>query len=277
MGTSLSGLTPATTFDGLLKVGDNDPLTADLKAISTGDGTDTILQLSNSALSIGGETTIVSDNIGSDSPFLINTSSSKLLKIINLNSATTPILGISHGSQDTRLSMWTTMGFRVQGVGIAEMTSSEVRVGGGSGARLAVKGSGATSATTSLLVQNSAGTDLFKVEDGGTVRTNSIRGLTYPNTHLSLGFNASFLNFNSLTAPKLAVNTSVPSGTQAIIKGSGNDNTTNALLIQNSASTPLDLFKVLDNGTLVAPNLPTSATGLPTGAIWNDGGTLKIA
>ena len=31
MGTSLSGLTPATTFDGLLKVGDNDPLTAELK------------------------------------------------------------------------------------------------------------------------------------------------------------------------------------------------------------------------------------------------------
>ena len=57
MGTSLSGLTPATTFDGLLKVGDNDPLTATLKAISTGDGTDTILSLSNSALHIGGSTT----------------------------------------------------------------------------------------------------------------------------------------------------------------------------------------------------------------------------
>ena len=145
MGTSLSGLTPATTFDGLLKTSDNEPLDGTLKAISTGDGTDTILQLSNSALSIGGETTIVSDNVGNDFPFQINTSSTGLLKIRNLNSTTTPILGISHGSQDTRLSMYTTMGFRVQGVGIADMTSSEVRVGGGSGARLAVKGSGATS------------------------------------------------------------------------------------------------------------------------------------
>ena len=54
MGTSLSGLTPATTFDGLLKTSDNEPLDGTLKAISTGDGTDTILQLSNSALSIGG-------------------------------------------------------------------------------------------------------------------------------------------------------------------------------------------------------------------------------
>jgi len=34
-------------------------------------------------------------------------------------------------------------------------------------ARLAVKGSGATSATTSFLVQNSSGTDLFKITDGG--------------------------------------------------------------------------------------------------------------
>jgi hypothetical protein len=34
-------------------------------------------------------------------------------------------------------------------------------------ARVGIKGSGSTSATTSLLVQNSAGTQLFKIEDGG--------------------------------------------------------------------------------------------------------------
>ena len=62
MGTSLSGLTPATTFDGLLKVGDNDPLTATLKPISTGDGTDTMLELSTSALQIGGATGMYWDN-----------------------------------------------------------------------------------------------------------------------------------------------------------------------------------------------------------------------
>ena len=35
--------------------------------------------------------------------------------------------------------------------------------------RLHIKGSGATSATTSLLVQNSAATDLFKIADNGSV------------------------------------------------------------------------------------------------------------
>ena len=54
MGTSLSGLTPATTFDGLLKTSDNEPLDGTLKAISTGDGTDTMLQLSTTALQYWG-------------------------------------------------------------------------------------------------------------------------------------------------------------------------------------------------------------------------------
>ena len=31
------------------------------------------------------------------------------------------------------------------------------------------------------------------------------------------------------------------------------------------------------NGRVNLPNLPTSATGLTTGDLWNDGGTLKIA
>ena len=37
------------------------------------------------------------------------------------------------------------------------------------GARVGIKGSGATSATTALLVENSSGTDLLKIEDGGNV------------------------------------------------------------------------------------------------------------
>jgi hypothetical protein len=47
------------------------------------------------------------------------------------------------------------------------ITPSEVQIGSISGARLGIKGSGTTSATTSLLVQNSAGTELFKVLDSG--------------------------------------------------------------------------------------------------------------
>jgi hypothetical protein len=41
------------------------------------------------------------------------------------------------------------------------------------GARLGIKGSGSTSATTSLLVQNSAGTSLFSVRDDGVATFSS--------------------------------------------------------------------------------------------------------
>ena len=54
MGTSLTGLTPATTYDALIKVGDNGPLTGSLKTISDGLGNDSTLSLSTGAASIGG-------------------------------------------------------------------------------------------------------------------------------------------------------------------------------------------------------------------------------
>jgi len=49
------------------------------------------------------------------------------------------------------------------------VTSSEVQIGSITGARLGIKGSGSTSATTSLLVQNSAGTNIFKIGDSARI------------------------------------------------------------------------------------------------------------
>jgi hypothetical protein len=48
------------------------------------------------------------------------------------------------------------------------------------GARVGIKGSGSTSATTSLLVQNSAGTELLKVQDNGTVTLSNAGQLNVP-------------------------------------------------------------------------------------------------
>jgi hypothetical protein len=53
MGTSLTGLTPSTTYDALIKVGDNGPLSATAKVLSDGLGNDSILALSTSAVGIG--------------------------------------------------------------------------------------------------------------------------------------------------------------------------------------------------------------------------------
>lgn len=53
MGTSLTGLTPGATYPSILKVGNNSSLSGDLKAISDGNGNDSPLKLSNSAVGVG--------------------------------------------------------------------------------------------------------------------------------------------------------------------------------------------------------------------------------
>jgi hypothetical protein len=64
--------------------------------------------------------------------------------------------------------------FSVGGV-LTAVIDSNTTFGNGAttlGARVGIKGSGSTSATTSLLVQNSAGTQTFKVDDSGVTTAN---------------------------------------------------------------------------------------------------------
>jgi hypothetical protein len=56
MGTSLTGLTPATTYDALIKVGDNGPLSATAKYLSDGLGNDSPLSMSTTNVGIGTST-----------------------------------------------------------------------------------------------------------------------------------------------------------------------------------------------------------------------------
>jgi hypothetical protein len=58
------------------------------------------------------------------------------------------------------------------------------------------------------------------------------------------------------------------------VKGTGQTSATLALLIQNSASA--ESFKVRDDGVIICASMPTSSAGLPSGALWSDGGTIKI-
>lgn len=53
MGTSLTGLTPSTTYDALIKVGDNGPLSATAKVLSDGLGNDSPLAMSTTLVGIG--------------------------------------------------------------------------------------------------------------------------------------------------------------------------------------------------------------------------------
>jgi hypothetical protein len=109
----------------------------------------------------------INSNTLSNAMFSVGPSFATGFQIFNTNSTATPVYGIGLNASylNTRIGFYNTLTFRANGTQIAEMTSSEVRIGSITGATLGIKGSGSTSATTSLLVQNSGGTEAVKVFD----------------------------------------------------------------------------------------------------------------
>jgi hypothetical protein len=72
----------------------------------------------------------------------------------------------------------------------------------------------------------------------------------------------------------VGVNTLTPSGAFHI-KGSGATSATTSLLVQNSAGS--NALQVRDDRVIIMAGLPTSSSGLPSGALWNNLGILSVA
>ncbi len=188
MGTSLSGLTPATTFDGLLKTSDNEPLDGTLKTISDGSGVDTILQLSDSALQVNGQATMVGlTNNTSASAILAQNSDAYTLMQVR-NDGTTIINNNAYSFSQPRFTSTKEVVIH-QGLSVGQTASPT--------SRLHIKGSGATSATTSLLVQNSAGTDMLKVQDDGNIVINNKIGFSAYSANINSSFGLSISTISS--------------------------------------------------------------------------------
>lgn len=203
MGSSLFNTTPQNTYPGLLKLGDNLPLNGTLKAISDGAGNDTMLEISNTALQIGGSTGLFWDNTNKRLGVGTNAPTQKLTILGNNR-----ILFTGVSAQNQTASFGTDSGdnafinygggsgksFSINGSGFDMWSSNanQVLIAGGSNGylgigvtgfspnKVTIRGSGSTSATTSLLVQNSAGTELFRVRDDGNF--NLAQGGLYWNT-----------------------------------------------------------------------------------------------
>jgi hypothetical protein len=129
----------------------------------------------NNRLGIGtnapSSTVDINSNTLNSAMFSVGPSFASGFQIFNTNSTGTPVYGIGLNPSyiNTRIGFYDTLTFRANGTQIAEMTSSEFRVGSISGARVGIKGSGSTSATTSLLVQDSAGTNMLQIRDDGYI------------------------------------------------------------------------------------------------------------
>ena len=287
MGTSLNGLTPAGTYPGLIKTGDNAPIDGTLKTLSDGNGNNLPMAVSTTAVNFTGTltqggTTLQPTLVSGTNIKTINGASllgSGDIPVVTSPSGVAGAIQFSNGSafasdasnlfwDDTNnrlgvgtnapnaattinatgswvqgftnnlrlnapspsLQLKTTLGndgFMIGTSGpdtiFASSTASDFSTvtynavlnsgnwgfGGyfSPSARMHIKGSGSTSATTSLLVQNSAGTELFRVRDDqqtimrGTV---TVLGL-FNNDYISMGLNRIYgmslaqgaLSFNS--------------------------------------------------------------------------------
>jgi len=135
--------------------------------------------------------------------------------------------------------------------------TSSLNVGGvfSNLARLHIKGSGSTSATTSLLVQNSALTNLMTVLDNGNVGINCVPDATFRvvsgvANELRIGYAGGIDNYidagvssagTTFMRSKVVISNDTSIGTASTpsarlqIKGSGSTSATTSLLVQNSA------------------------------------------
>jgi hypothetical protein len=165
MGTTLTGTTPQDTYDSLIKVTDNGPLSGTAKYLSDGLGNDSALALSTTAVGIGTNTpTRELDVVGT-----IKASSSVVVGLLQLQSNF--LWGQGSGIR-FRVDTPSQGGVAVNTTPISNVTTL-------------IRGWGTTSATTALLVQNSAGTNLLNVRDDGNIGIFSSRIFDGTNTDKS--------------------------------------------------------------------------------------------
>lgn len=249
MGTSLNGLTPAATYQGLIKFGDNSIIGATAKYLSDGAGNDLPISVSTSNVGIGStspykslsvrtststealevrattgntgvrfsiaDASVTTDTYSKGAIYYLNTGASSAVgtMIFALNNAFTSA-NVTTADERMRLVPSGNLG-----IGSTNPTS-----------RLHIKGSGATSSTTSLLVDKSDGNTSFLVRDDA-------QSIFYGGVAMNF-YNASqYLN----------------------IKGAGTTNATYSVKVTNSAAT--SLFLIQDDGKVVVQNNTLTVSG----------------
>ena len=247
MGTSLNGLTPATTFDALIKVGDNSALSASLKTISDGEGNDSPLKLSTSAVGIGSITNVETEINGKQATLVSGSS----IKTIN----STSVLG----SGDISVQATLVSGTNIKSInstsllGSGDLSVQETLISGTNVKTInstSLLGSGDVAVQETLV----SGTNIKTINSTSLLGSGDISVSASPagsdtqiqfNDSGSLGADSLF-NWDN-TNKRLGVGETTPTA-RVHIKGEGATSATTSLLVQNSAGT--DLFEVADNGNL---------------------------
>jgi hypothetical protein len=246
------------------------------------DATNLFWDDTNKRLGVGtnapSATVDINSNTLNNAMFSVGPSFATGFQIFNTNSTGTPVYGIGLNPTyiNSRIGFYDTLTFRANGTAIAEMTSSEVRVGGATGARVGIKGSGSTSATTSLLVQNSGGNPALQVQDN--LNTTLFGNLQFGNGN-------TYINNQSSSIVFAAVNTATADlhmipGRQMNINNTGSYTAQASALLQVDSTTKGVLFPRMT--TILRDAISSPATGLVlydtttnklqcyNGSTWND-------
>lgn len=217
MGISLNGLTPAGTYPGLIKTGDNTAISGTPKVLSDGNGNNLPMEVSTTGVNLTGSPTVNAVAIANTTQVaakqdtlvsgtnIKTINSTSILGSGNINVVTSPsgvsgAIQFSNGSafaSDASNLFWDDTNNRL-GVG----TNTPSATGH-------FKGSGSTSATTSLLVQNSVGASSLQVTDDGSVY-NLGKGAVTSNSafgRLALNTNTSGAKNTAVGAEALLFNT----------------------------------------------------------------------
>jgi hypothetical protein len=292
MGISLTGLTPATTYDALIKVGDNGPITSALKVLSDGLGTNLPMEASTTGVNFTGtlqqsgvavptasqvaakqdtlvsgtniktvnSTTILgSGNLAVQDVLVSGTNiktinGTSVLGSGNIVTPSTPPSGVSGAIQfsdgsafasDATKFFWDNTNKRL-GIGTATPSLPVDILGGVSNGGLKVR-AGNTTSQNILDIANNAGTQGFLYRAGDNV-------LQYYGYNFSIESQNS--NSNILLNPGAGsgqVQINGGSGGRLSIKGSGSTSATTSLLVQNSAGT--QLLQVRDDNLVLVQNL----------------------
>ena len=133
--------------------------------------------------------------------------------------------------------------------------------------------------TTGNILINTTTDAGYKLDVNGTARVSG--DLTVSQLRLSanalIGFNgvrirgAAAASIGGTSIGNLAT---PQTNVQLYVLGYGDTSATNSLLIRNSSLQ--NALQIRDDRVIIMEGVPTSSAGLPTGAIWNDAGTLKI-
>lgn len=158
MATSLTGLTPATTYDSLLKLGDNNNLTSTSKVVSDGLGNDTLINLSTTAFRL-----VAPANVAGTNGFYFDGSTNRVSIGINSATASLHVRGSDALAASTALLVQNSTPtdlFTISNSGVIRINGSNTQ------SSFNIKGLGNTTSSSAFSVYDSSNNENFRVVNG---------------------------------------------------------------------------------------------------------------